>query len=83
MVRNQVSIPERASDAEAAAIVAAVEAHLSAQRVAAASTDEEASPDRSWGAVGRLEATTGQDIARIPDDVPSEAWAAAGRVARY
>jgi hypothetical protein len=76
-----------ATDDEAAAIAAAVRAHLRAQAAAAAATDgdDEATWDGSrWGYAGRLAATgrAGRST-RVPRAAPRDAWAASGRSERF
>ncbi|GGL24900.1 hypothetical protein GCM10009037_05520 [Halarchaeum grantii] len=83
-----LTIPESASEAEAAAIVAAITAHLSERRalaVAAArdAADESASWDgEKWRFAGRLDAI-GDTGKRVPDGAPTDAWSAAGRAERF
>ncbi|MWG35745.1 acc operon protein [Halomarina oriensis] len=72
---------------EAAAIVAAVRAHLRAQAAAAAaaSDDGEATWDgERWAYAGRLEATGRRGRRRrVPSSAPRDAWAASGRSDRF
>ncbi|MFC7059705.1 acc operon protein [Halovenus salina] len=83
---GDLSVPENASPAQAAAIAAAVGAHLRDQRVAAAAaadTDDEESWDgERFAFAGRLEATTGRGD-RVPRDAPTDRWTAAGRRDRF
>lgn len=81
---SALSIPADANDAEAAAIAAAVGAHLTdLERAAAAAGDDEASwPGRKWAYAGRLENVQGRSE-RVPDGAPTDAWAASGRTDRF
>lgn len=85
---DDLAIPESASPEEAAAIVAALGAHLRDQRaaaLAAAAAAEAAEPDwdgRRWAFAGRLEAL-GRDAERVPHGTPTDAWTAAGRADRF
>ena len=78
-----VSIPDDASDEEAAAIAAAVRSHLAALAAAEASEDEEETWDgKKWGFAGRVEGLGGRSV-RVPDGAPTDAWTAAGRRERF
>ncbi len=77
-----LSIPETATAAEAAAIVAAIDAHL--QDRAAAATAE-TTPTRSetpWTLAGRIDALAGTSVT-IPESAPRDAWTAASRSRRF
>ncbi|WP_327052250.1 acc operon protein [Halomicrococcus gelatinilyticus] len=79
-----LSIPDDATDEEAAAIAAAVSAHLSAQSAAAAAAGEEAETwqgDR-WGFAGKVARLQNRDV-RVPTDAPTDPWSAAGRASRF
>ncbi|WP_394324677.1 acc operon protein [Halarchaeum acidiphilum] len=83
-----VDVPAHASDAEAAAIVAAVSAYLDEERAAlaaaaAASDEGETWDGAKWRFAGRLEATGGHGGRRVPDGAPTDAWSAAGRAERF
>lgn len=84
-----VEAPPTASDAEAAAAIAAVSAYLDEERAtlaaaaAAASADEETWDGEKWRFAGRLAATDGRGSRRVPDGAPTDAWSAAGRADRY
>jgi len=76
-----------ASDEEAAAIAAAIAAHLrdrQAAAAAAADTDKSDADEsrRSWAFAGRLEAI-GEASGRPPVDAPESAWGAARRADRF
>lgn len=81
---SALSIPADADDAEAAAIAAAVGAHLTdlERAAAAAGGDEDSWSGRKWSYAGRLEAVQGRPE-RVPDGAPTDAWAASGRSDRF
>jgi hypothetical protein len=78
-----LTVPDDATQAEAAAIAAAVGAHLRDQATAAvAAGSGEDSADRTpdgWAFAGRREALAG-DPGRSPGGVPTDRWAAAARL---
>ncbi|WP_232686088.1 acc operon protein [Halobacterium zhouii] len=79
-----LSIPEDADGEEAAAIAAAVSAHL-ARLEAAADDDDDAGESwdgRKWSFTGRVGALGGGPV-RVPDGAPTDAWSAAGRRDRF
>jgi len=78
-----LSIPPTATPEEAAAIAAAVGAHIRDQRLAAiaaaAATDEGITWDGNrWQFAGRTEALSGTSR-RVPREAPTDEWTAAGR----
>jgi len=80
-----VDVPASANDEEAAAIVAAVGAHLDAERAAAAAAAGDESPSwagEKWRFAGRLDAV-GAAGGRVPDGAPTDDWTAAGRADRF
>jgi hypothetical protein len=82
-----LSVPDDADDAEAAAIAAAVGAHLTdrdraAAVAAAASGDEETWQGREWAFAGRIDGLQGRSI-RVPETTPTDAWTASGRTDRF
>ena len=82
-----LTVPDDADDAEAAAIAAAVGAHLTdrdraAAAAAAASDDEESWWDRKWAFAGRIDGLQGRSI-RVPETAPTDAWTASGRTDRF
>ena len=79
-----LSIPENASAEEAAAIVAAVGAHLRDREVAAAATDDSHDhwEGKRWSYAGRIRAQQRRFV-RVPTDAPTNPWAAAGRTDRF
>ena len=74
------AIPDDADSGEAAAIAAALGAHLRDQAAAAATAaDEEPSWDGDrWRFAGRVSQLQHRDV-RVPLDAPTDPWAAAGR----
>jgi len=82
---TDLRIPDTATDEEAAAIAAAVGAHLQAERAAAAAAAREDSASwdgERWRFAGRVAATGGRP-ARVPEGAPTDAWSAAGRADRF
>ncbi|MFC6824609.1 hypothetical protein [Halopelagius fulvigenes] len=82
-----LSIPDDADEAEAAAIAAAVAAHirdgeLAAAAAAAAEETEKTWDGKRWTFAGRLEGVSGRS-ARVPDGAPTNGWAAAARADRF
>ncbi|WP_235027985.1 hypothetical protein [Halorubrum sp. JWXQ-INN 858] len=79
-----LSIPDDADDAEAAAIAAAVGAHLRDREVAAAeAADDDASwHGRRWAFAGRVDRLQGRPV-RVPTGTPTDPWTAAGRIDRF
>lgn len=82
---HDLSIPEDASDEEAAAIAAAVSAHLArleAEAAAAEPDGEETWDDDKWAFAGRIAGLDGHGR-KVPDRAPRDAWTAAGRRDRF
>ncbi|MFB6120948.1 MAG: acc operon protein [Halobacteriaceae archaeon] len=82
---TDLHVPDTATDEEAAAIAAAVGAHLQAERAAAAATAGEGAESwdgERWRFAGRVAATDGRS-ARVPEGAPTDAWTAAGRADRF
>ncbi|RQH00411.1 hypothetical protein [Natrarchaeobius oligotrophus] len=81
-----LELPDDADDEEAAAIAAAIGAHLHdhalAAAAAAAADDEERWEDRRWAFGGRMRAQKQRHV-RVPRDAPSDPWTAAGRTDRF
>jgi hypothetical protein len=81
-----LSIPADAGDAEAAAIAAAVAAHLRdgerAAAAAAAEDDEPAWEGERWAFAGRVDRLQNRSV-RVPADAPTDPWTAAGRAGRF
>lgn len=85
MADSRVSVPADATPDEAAAIVAAVEAHLAAERALQQASESTAEPSwtgRRWGFAARIEATQSQSV-RVPSEAPTDPWTAAGRTDRF
>lgn len=83
---TRVSLPPDAAPDEAAAIVAAVGAHLRDREAAAAAAaageeSDDWDGDR-WRFAGRLATTTGRG-GRVPRGAPTDDWTAAGRRDRF
>lgn len=87
---RRLRLPHDVDESEAAAIVAAIGAHVRDRELAAAAAvapedgDDERDDrtDRRWALAGRLEALQGRAV-RVPDGAPTDAWAASGRTDRY
>lgn len=81
---TDLRIPETASGEETAAIAAAIETYLAAERAAAeAAVGEERSwAGRRWSFAGRLGNLTGRSV-RVPEGAPADPWGAAGRADRF
>jgi hypothetical protein len=83
---TRVTIPPTASEDEAAALVAAVGAHIrdreAAAAAAAAAASEPSWNEQRWAFMGRLAATDGRKR-RVPEGAPRDAWTAAGRADRF
>lgn len=81
---ERLTLPDDADDSEAAAIVAAVGAHMRDQEAAAAAAaegDEERWDGKRWSFTGRVEALQARTV-RVRDSTPTDAWTAAGRTDR-
>jgi len=85
MEGRTMSIPQDAGPEEAAALAAAIGAHIRSQEAAAAaaaSGDEgEDWTGTRWGFAGRVWRLQHRTV-RVPDSAPRDAWAAAGRTTR-
>jgi hypothetical protein len=80
-------VPERATQEEAAAIAAAIGAHVRDQQLAAVRAASEGDDEASWEGerfafAGRLEALTAHG-SRVPLGAPTDKWTATGRRDRY
>ena len=81
----ELDVPDDASDEEAAAIAAAVGAHLHDQALAAAAAaadEEETWDNRRWSFAGRIRAQQHRTV-RVPRETPTDPWSAAGRTDRF
>ncbi|MFA9518496.1 hypothetical protein ACERIT_15000 [Halopenitus sp. H-Gu1] len=84
---NGLTIPGDADAEEAAAIVAAIAAHVRDREAAAAAAAAAASSEAGWEGdrwtfAGRMDALQGR-ASRVPIDTPRDAWTAAGRTDRF
>ncbi|GAB7009650.1 hypothetical protein [Halorubrum trueperi] len=80
-----LAIPDDADDAEAAAIAAAVAAHLRDGELAAAAAveDEDDGWDgKRWSFGDRINRLQSRSV-RVPTDAPTDPWTAAGRTGRF
>ncbi|WP_255167368.1 hypothetical protein [Natrononativus amylolyticus] len=78
-----LEIPDDADPEEAAAIAAAIGAHLrDLELVAAEDGDEAGWEGKRWAYAGRLRIQQGR-AARVPTTAPTDPWAAAGRTDRF
>ena len=80
-----LSIPDDARDDEAAAIAAAVAAHLrdgELAAVAAASDADEGREEDRWALADRIDRLHRRRV-RVPADAPADPWTAAGRSDRF
>ncbi|MEZ3165985.1 hypothetical protein ABNG02_01435 [Halorubrum ejinorense] len=80
-----LSIPDDAADDEAAAIAAAVAAHLRDGELAAAAAAGDADDGRGedrWGLAARVERLHRRRV-RVPADAPADPWTAVGRSDRF
>lgn len=82
-VLSRLTLPPDADPSEAAAIAAAVGAHLrDTEAAAAAASDEETWDEKRWAFAGKVENLQGRRL-RIPQGAPTNGWAAAGRTDRF
>ncbi|WP_338728696.1 hypothetical protein [Haladaptatus sp. DJG-WS-42] len=72
-----ISVPDNATDAEMAAIAAAVSAHLSAEDTARTEAEQPTS-ESNWSVARRL--TVGREARRLPHAASGDAWKLAGRL---
>ena len=81
---DRLSIPDDADDAEAAAIAAAVAAHLrDGELAAAAAADDDGGwVGKRWSFAGRVDRLHGRAV-RVPIHAPTDPWTAAGRADRF
>lgn len=84
---DDLSLPDDADAEEAAAIVAAIGAHIRDQQAAAAAAaaegDEDTWQGEKWTFAGRIEGLQGRSLQRVPDGAPTDAWTAASRADRF
>ena len=85
-VLDGLAIPDDADDAEAAAIAAAVAAHLRDGELAAAAAASEDADEgwdgERWSFAGRVDRLTNRSV-RVPENAPTDPWTAAGRADRF
>ena len=77
----RMDVPDDADDAEAAAIAAAVRAHVSADDDDEEATDDRGWEGRRWRFRGRVDALQRRRV-RVSTKAPRDAWTAAGRTDR-
>nr|WP_158058846.1 acc operon protein [Halorussus halophilus] len=78
-----LTLPDNASEEEAAAIAAAIGAHLRDQELAAQEGEEEETWDgKRWAFAGKLRGLQGR-AGRVPTSAPTDAWSASGRTDRF
>jgi len=81
-----ISIEQPATEAEAAAISAAIGVHLGAQAQLQAAIAAQESTERwtgtRWQFAGRVDALEGR-TPRVPDAAPTDEWTAVGRSDRF
>lgn len=76
-------IPETADRFEAAAIAAAVGAHLRDRAAAAAAAQREPGwTDQKWSFAGRIETMQNRRV-RVPDGAPTNGWTTSARTDRF
>ncbi len=81
----ELVLPDDATEEEAAAIVAAIGAHVrdvELAAAAAAAASEETWDGKRWSFAGRVRGQQGRSV-RVPTTAPTNAWAAAGRTDRF
>nr|WP_254535089.1 acc operon protein [Halomarina sp. BCD28] len=78
---TSLRVPADADSEEAAAIAAAVRAHLAAEELAAAEGEEETWEGLRWAFAGRARLDGPRQ--RVPLGAPTDAWSAAGRADRF
>jgi hypothetical protein len=84
-VLDGLTVTDDADDAEAAAIAAAVAAHLRDGELAAAAAAEAASDGwegERWSFAGRVDRLANRSV-RVPENAPTDPWTAAGRADRF
>jgi hypothetical protein len=80
--RLAAAIPDDASSDEAAAIAASLGSYLHDRERAAAADETETWDGKRWAFAGKTEAIQGKRV-RVPNDVPTDEWTAAGRMDRF
>lgn len=77
-----VSVPDNATDEEAAAIVAAVSVHLGASGDDEENEDVSGWEGRRWRFTSRVEQLQRRSV-RVPRNAPTDGWRAAARTDRF
>jgi hypothetical protein len=83
-LRERLTLPPDAGESEAAAIAAAVGAHIRDQEAAAAAAEaeeEESWEGKRWAFAGKVESLQRRTV-RLREGTPTDAWTAAGRSER-
>ncbi|WP_137290135.1 hypothetical protein [Natronorubrum halophilum] len=81
----ELTLPDDADAEEAAAIVAAIGAHLHDHALAvaaAAASGEETWDGKRWSFAGRVRAQQHRTV-RVPRESPTDPWSASGRTDRF
>lgn len=81
---ERLTLPPNADESEAAAIVAAVGAHIRDQEAAAAAEadkETESWEGNRWAFAGKVESLQRRTV-RVREGTPTDAWSAAGRSER-
>jgi hypothetical protein len=86
-VTRDLDVPASATPEEAAAIAAAVEAYLDAERTPPGDGDKGDGGPAGWSGDrwrfrGRMEALQSRSV-RVPEGAPTDPWRAAGRAERF
>ena len=82
MTDPEFDIPDDASEDEAVAIAAVLNAHLAARGEGDEESDDSGAWNpRRWSFAGRVSALQRRE-ARVPESAPEDAWTAAGRTTR-
>ena len=76
-----IDVPDRADEAEAAAITAVFGTLAAEAEAKKAQADGDATRDK-WTFVGRVESLQSRRV-RVPQNAPHDEWAAAGRTDRF
>ena len=82
---KEVAGLDDADEDEAAAVMAAIAAHIRDLEVAAAGADEEPESweGKRWAFAGRIASIDGGTNRRVPRSAPTDAWTASGRRDRF
>lgn len=82
---SQIDGLDAATEDEAAAVMAAIAAHIRDLELAAAAADEETESweGKRWAFAGRIASIDGGTNRRVPRSAPTDAWTASGRRDRF